>query len=234
MDVIALHQAGFAGAVAPLGTALTEDQLDELWRLSPMPVLCFDGDAAGARAAARAAELALPLLAPERSLRLAGLPAGEDPDTLVARQGRRRRSRRCWTPRARWPRRCSTCCASRAAKPRPSSAPPCARGWKRRPGASATAGWRRNIAAPCSTASLPTAAARHAAPAPRPAALPPRPPDPAAARQRRGRSLLVGILLRHPVPAARCGGGLRTARAAAGTGATAARDAGLERERAGA
>ena len=69
MDVIALGQAGFGAAVAPLGTALTEEQLDELWRLSPAPVLCFDGDAAGARAAARAAELALPMLAPDRTLR---------------------------------------------------------------------------------------------------------------------------------------------------------------------
>ncbi|HUB10670.1 MAG TPA: DNA primase [Acetobacteraceae bacterium] len=87
MDVIALHQAGFGGAVAPLGTALTEEQLSELWRISPEPVLCFDGDAAGARAAARAAELALPLLAPDRTLRIATLPGGEDPDTLVRRQG---------------------------------------------------------------------------------------------------------------------------------------------------
>jgi DNA primase len=87
MDVIALHQAGLAGAVAPLGTALTEEQLSELWRLAPVPVLCFDGDAAGARAAARAAELALPLLGPERSLRIATLPPGEDPDTLVRRGG---------------------------------------------------------------------------------------------------------------------------------------------------
>jgi len=87
MDVIALHQAGLAGAVAPLGTALTEEQLEELWHLSPHPVLCFDGDAAGARAAARAAELALPLIDAERSLKLATLPAGEDPDTLVRRQG---------------------------------------------------------------------------------------------------------------------------------------------------
>jgi DNA primase len=87
MDVIALHQAGFAGAVAPLGTALTEEQLEELWRLSPTPVLCFDGDAAGARAAARAAELALPLLSLEKSLHVATLPAGEDPDTLVRRGG---------------------------------------------------------------------------------------------------------------------------------------------------
>jgi DNA primase len=87
MDVIALHQAGFAGAVAPLGTALTEEQLEELWRLTPTPVLCFDGDAAGARAAARSADLALPLLAPDRTLRIAALPEGEDPDTLVRRQG---------------------------------------------------------------------------------------------------------------------------------------------------
>src|ERR1019366_1718779 len=83
MDVIALHQAGFTGAVAPLGTALTEEQLEELWRLTPAPVLCFDGDAAGARAAARSADLALPLLAPDRTLRIATLPEGEDPDTLV-------------------------------------------------------------------------------------------------------------------------------------------------------
>jgi DNA primase len=87
MDVIALHQAGFAGAVAPLGTALTAEQLEELWRISPEPVLCFDGDAAGARAAARAAELALPLISTERTLRLATLPAGEDPDTLTAKRG---------------------------------------------------------------------------------------------------------------------------------------------------
>jgi DNA primase len=87
MDVIALHQAGFGGAVAPLGTALTEEQLEELWRLSPNPTLCFDGDNAGGRAAAKAAELALPMLAPDRSLRLASLPSGEDPDSLVRRQG---------------------------------------------------------------------------------------------------------------------------------------------------
>ena len=87
MDVIVLAQAGLGGAVAPLGTALTEEQLEELWRLAPEPILCFDGDAAGARAAARTAELALPLLAPERTLKLATLPAGEDPDTLVRRQG---------------------------------------------------------------------------------------------------------------------------------------------------
>ena len=87
MDVIALAQAGFGAAVAPLGTALTEEQLEELWRLSPAPILCFDGDAAGARAAARAAELALPMLAPERTLRIAALPATDDPDTLVRKRG---------------------------------------------------------------------------------------------------------------------------------------------------
>jgi len=87
MDVIALHQAGFAAAVAPLGTALTPEQLEELWRLSPSPTLCFDGDAAGARAAARAAQAALAALAPDRTIRIATLPAGEDPDTLVRRSG---------------------------------------------------------------------------------------------------------------------------------------------------
>jgi DNA primase len=87
MDVIALHQAGFAGAVAPLGTALTESQLELLWRMAPEPYLCFDGDAAGRRAAARAAERALPLLEPGRSLRFVLLPAGEDPDSLIRAQG---------------------------------------------------------------------------------------------------------------------------------------------------
>jgi DNA primase len=83
MDVIALHRAGFGTAVAPLGTALTETQLHELWRLSPEPVLCFDGDSAGQRAALRALERALPLLTPGRSLRFAALPPGDDPDSLI-------------------------------------------------------------------------------------------------------------------------------------------------------
>jgi DNA primase len=87
MDVITLHQAGFPGAVAPLGTALTEEQLEELWRLSPVPVLCFDGDAAGARAAERAADICLPFIAADRTIRIATLPDGEDPDTLIRRQG---------------------------------------------------------------------------------------------------------------------------------------------------
>ncbi len=87
MDVIALHQAGFGGAVAPLGTALTAEQLDELWRLSPSPILCFDGDAAGARAAMRVAELALPLISAERSLNFVRLDGGDDPDSLVRQHG---------------------------------------------------------------------------------------------------------------------------------------------------
>ncbi|WP_421991455.1 DNA primase [Roseococcus sp.] len=89
MDVIALHQAGFTGAVAPLGTALTEDQMKALWQVSPEPVLCFDGDAAGTRAAARAAELALPMISPEQTLRFVTLPVGEDPDTLIRKGGPR-------------------------------------------------------------------------------------------------------------------------------------------------
>ncbi len=87
MDVIALHQAGFHGALAPLGTALTEEQLAEMWKLSPVPILSFDGDAAGQRAALRVADVALPALTPERSLRLVRLPAGEDPDTVVRKHG---------------------------------------------------------------------------------------------------------------------------------------------------
>jgi DNA primase len=87
MDVIALHRAGFTTAVAPLGTALTEAHLGELWRLAPEPVLCFDGDAAGQRAALRALHRALPLLKPGHSLRFVTLPAGDDPDSLIRHSG---------------------------------------------------------------------------------------------------------------------------------------------------
>lgn len=87
MDVIALHGAGFTGAVAPLGTALTEGQLGELWKLADEPFLCFDGDNAGRRAMSRAAERALPLLRPGKSLRFLTLPAGEDPDSLIRTRG---------------------------------------------------------------------------------------------------------------------------------------------------
>jgi DNA primase len=87
VDVIAMVSAGFAGAVAPLGTALTEDQLALLWRMQSEPILCFDGDKAGQRAAYRAAELALPLLKPGQSLLFALLPEGQDPDDLIRAGG---------------------------------------------------------------------------------------------------------------------------------------------------
>jgi DNA primase len=87
MDVIGLAQAGIAEAVAPLGTAMTEAQLGLAWRLVDEPVLCFDGDAAGGRAAIRAAMRALPLLKPGKSLRIATLPAGQDPDDICRTGG---------------------------------------------------------------------------------------------------------------------------------------------------
>lgn len=87
MDVIALAQAGIDTAVAPLGTALTEDQIGELWRVAPEPILCFDGDKAGWNAASRAAERALPLLKPGFGLRFVTMPEGEDPDSLVKKSG---------------------------------------------------------------------------------------------------------------------------------------------------
>ncbi|MCO6185516.1 DNA primase [Rhizobium sp. L1K21] len=88
MDVIALHQAGIENAVAPLGTALTENQLELLWKMTPVPTLCFDGDGAGLRAANRAADLALPHIRPGRSVAFALLPDGKDPDDLVREDGR--------------------------------------------------------------------------------------------------------------------------------------------------
>jgi DNA primase len=87
MDVIALTRAGFPNAVAPLGTALTAEQLQLLWRMADEPLLCFDGDSAGVKAAHRAAETALPLLTPGKSLGFALLPEGLDPDDLLRQQG---------------------------------------------------------------------------------------------------------------------------------------------------
>lgn len=87
LDVIALSQAGIAEAVAPLGTALTEQQLQLLWRIVPEPVLCFDGDKAGLAAAGRAARRALPLLRPGCSLRILTLPLGQDPDDIIRQHG---------------------------------------------------------------------------------------------------------------------------------------------------
>ncbi|MBZ8132183.1 DNA primase [Afifella sp. IM 167] len=88
MDVIACVAAGFEAAVAPLGTALTEDQLQLLWQMADEPTLCFDGDNAGVKAAERAIDLALPHLKPGRSLAFALLPEGQDPDDLIRASGR--------------------------------------------------------------------------------------------------------------------------------------------------
>ncbi len=86
MDAIACQRAGVA-AVAPLGTALTEDQMEAVWRLHPEPTLCFDGDAAGQRAASRVVDRALPLLKPGRSFRFALVTGGKDPDDVLRDQG---------------------------------------------------------------------------------------------------------------------------------------------------
>jgi DNA primase len=88
IDVIAMVSSGFGAAVAPLGTALTEDQLGLLWKMADEPVLCFDGDGAGVRAAYRAVDLAMPRLRPGKSLCFALLPQGQDPDDLVRSGGR--------------------------------------------------------------------------------------------------------------------------------------------------
>ena len=83
MDVIALDRAGISEVVAPNGTAVTESQLERMWRLDPMPILCFDGDSAGRKAAVRAALRALPHIGPDLTLRFVELPAGQDPDDVV-------------------------------------------------------------------------------------------------------------------------------------------------------
>ncbi|MGE5157447.1 MAG: DNA primase [Gemmatimonas sp.] len=88
VDVIAMVTSGFAATVAPLGTALTENQLALLWKMADEPILCFDGDRAGQKAAWRAADLALPHLKPGKSLRFALLPEGQDPDDLARAGGR--------------------------------------------------------------------------------------------------------------------------------------------------
>lgn len=87
MDVIALDRAGFAGAVAPLGTAITPEQLGLMWRVSAEPVIALDGDAAGQRAAQRLIDLALPMTGPGQALRFVMLPAGQDPDDLIRAAG---------------------------------------------------------------------------------------------------------------------------------------------------
>ncbi|WP_240233858.1 DNA primase [Devosia lacusdianchii] len=88
LDVIAAVSAGFEGTVAPLGTALTEEHLQLLWRMSPDPILCFDGDKAGLKAAERSADLVMPHLKPGFTVKIATLPEGQDPDDLIKAQGR--------------------------------------------------------------------------------------------------------------------------------------------------
>src|SRR5271157_3741726 len=119
MDVIALHQAGFAGAVAPLGTALTEEQLAAMWRLSPAPVLCFDGDAACASPPSRRAKTR----------------------TRSSATAAARRSAGCWTPPGQWPMR-STACWPRVRETRRKPARRFGSGWRTRPAASPTGRWR--------------------------------------------------------------------------------------------
>ncbi|MFC7291411.1 DNA primase [Hirschia litorea] len=87
MDVIAMAEKGFSTAVAPMGTALTEEQLKMLWRVGPEPIMCFDGDSAGQKAAMRAVDLALPLLEPGKSVFVTLLPQGMDPDDLLKTEG---------------------------------------------------------------------------------------------------------------------------------------------------
>jgi len=88
VDVIAMVTAGYEAAVAPLGTALTEDQLGLIWKMADEPVLCFDGDSAGRRAAYRAVDLALPHIKPGKTVKFALLPEGQDPDDLLRSGGR--------------------------------------------------------------------------------------------------------------------------------------------------
>ncbi len=88
VDVIAMVTAGYEATVAPLGTALTADQLGLMWKMNDEPILCFDGDGAGRRAAYRAIDIALPLIKPGKSLKFAGLPDGQDPDDLARSGGR--------------------------------------------------------------------------------------------------------------------------------------------------
>ena len=87
MDVIAIHQTGIAAAVAPMGTALTEEQIKLLWRIDDQPILCFDGDGAGQAAALKALIRSAPMLEPGKSLRLAMMPPGTDPDDMIKNQG---------------------------------------------------------------------------------------------------------------------------------------------------
>ena len=128
MDVIALAQAGFENVVAPLGTALTENQLELLWRMAGEPVLCFDGDQAGLKAAWRAADLALPADPARPHGALCAAARRQGPRRSGARPTGRTPSARCWPRRGRSP----TCCG--CARPRAASSTrrSARRNWKRR------------------------------------------------------------------------------------------------------
>ena len=114
MDVIALAQAGFENVVAPLGTALTENQLELLWRMAAEPVLCFDGDQAGLKAAWRAADLALPLIAARPHVALRAAAGGQGPRRSGQGRAAPRPSPPCSPRRGRWP-ICCGCARRRAA-----------------------------------------------------------------------------------------------------------------------
>ena len=127
MDVIALDRAGIAEVVAPNGTAVTEAQLERMWRLDPSPILCFDGDSAGRKAAIRAALRALPHIGPERTLRFVELPPGQDPDDVV--DGRPRRVR---GPARRRPSRSTTACGGTSVDAAPLTTPEARAGLRQR------------------------------------------------------------------------------------------------------
>ena len=145
VDVIQMVGAGFAHTVAPLGTALTERQLQILWRMADEPILCFDGDSAGIRAAHRAADLALPLLEPGKSLRFALLPEGQDPDDLIRGEGRRRWPT-CSPPPGRWSTSSGRARPRPASSTRPSAAPRSRRASARSPAAIGDESVRRHYA----------------------------------------------------------------------------------------
>ena len=118
MDVIALVRAGFEGAVAPLGTAITENQLAMMWQITPEPIIALDGDKAGLRAAYRLIDLAMPLLQTGRALRFALMPEGQDPDDLLRAKGQVP-CRPSWTMRCHW----LNCCGGVKPKAKPLTAP---------------------------------------------------------------------------------------------------------------
>ncbi len=123
VDVIAMVSVGYPATVAPLGTALTEDQLALLWKMSDEPVLCFDGDGAGRRAAYRAVDLALPHIKPGKTVKFALLPEGQDPDDLARSGGREAIDEVIGAARSGLPTCCGSAKRKAAASIRRSAAP---------------------------------------------------------------------------------------------------------------